>query len=370
MMKILPFFVCSFLPIGSAAQISLTADDFPDTWDTVRMSVAAWSPQIDYQSTGPNYTWDFSNLNWQTQYVDTFRSPLFTNPVYAFTFSNLPLNPYQSNLAVKQQNINTGLPIISSVFSDPYAFYLKNNAALQQKGLGLRISGIPTSVPFSKPDTIYRFPIVYGIKDTSLSQYNVTVPQLGDYTYRQRRVNEVDGWGTLTTPFGTYEVLRIKTEIRGVDSLYIDSLGFGFNSPADITREYKWIGDQHDAPLLQINTQITQIGNIQLFEVVTRILYRDYPRFSSVANLSASSAPVRVYPNPAHHTANLRTSQLPSGSHLSFYDLHGRLVHELPLTGNALYTLDLSDWAPGIYLGSLFTQDKPDEYYTFKLVVF
>src|SRR4051812_14441025 len=100
------FFLC-LSAISSKAQITITDTDFANPFDTVRMSTATWDPLLDFRATGANYPWDFSSLQWNSQYIDTFLSTLFTNPIYSFTFSNTPFNRFRSNIAQKADNTFT-----------------------------------------------------------------------------------------------------------------------------------------------------------------------------------------------------------------------------------------------------------------------
>lgn len=352
-------FVIAVNVLWLRAQVSITATDFANAGDTARMSVAVWNPLLDYKTTGANHTWDFSELEWQSQYVDSFRNPTFTHPFYAFTFSNLPINPYQSNIALKQDNLLTSIPIINTIFTEPYSFYLKNNSYYRQKGIGMKVSGIATSVPFSKPDTLYHFPIEFGNTDSANSAYTVKIPQLGSYTHKQKRINEADGWGKLTTPFGTFDVVRVRTEIRGVDSLHIDSLSFGFAVQNDIVREYKWIGKNEKEPLLQIFTQAGFFGQIQTFEFVTKIVYRDSARFLPTGlgdDLSATD--VQIYPNPATDVVYVQTNDIAPGAQCHVFDLHGHLVYETTIASNSIQIIGTHAWAKGLYIVQLLASGQ------------
>src|SRR6185295_16658519 len=106
-------------------------------------------------------------------------------------------------------------------------------------------------------DTIYHFPLTYGTIDSSYSGYTLKLPSLVYFHNSSFRHNEADGWGSLTTPYGTFDVVRVKTTIMAHDSIYIDTLlnfGFAIDAPAEI--DYKWIGKGQGEPLLQINTTL------------------------------------------------------------------------------------------------------------------
>jgi|ERR1043165_6284910 hypothetical protein len=339
------------LSIYSSAQITIDQSDFADANDTARMSQAVWNPLLDFGATDTNYTWDFSDLVWQSQYIDTFLSTLFINPIYGFTFSNTSINPYRCNIAKRADNTLTTLPLLSAVFTDGYNFYYKTNTLYRQRGIGMRVANFPTAIPMSHGDTLYHFPMNYGDEDSSWSDYKVDVPNLGTFVHQQHRKNKVDGWGVLTTPFGTFDVLRVRTEIRGSDSIYIDTLGSGFKVDNDIQREYKWIGKDQMEPLLQINTQAGIFGQFQGFEFVTKIVYRDSIRFlpTGIITTNEDAIDVRVFPNPS--TGSFFVSVPPdiNSSKLTVTDVSGKLmlVREME---TPIENIDASGWAKGIYL--------------------
>lgn len=354
MKNLYAFLLLAFTFTAAHAQITVDENDFADANDTARMSEAVWNPFLDFAPTDTNYTWDFSDLQWQSQYVDTFRSTLFLSPLYSFTFSNLPINPYRSNIAVKGDNMFTNIPLVSSLVTNGYNFYYKTGSLYRQRGIGVSISGVATPAPMAHSDTLYRFPMNFGDTDSSHSDYKLDIPQLGTVAHRQFRINKVDGWGTLITPFGTFEVLRHVSEIHGSDSLYVDTLQFGIKLDNDIKREYKWIGKNQKEPLLQIFTQAGILGQFQTFEFVTKVVYRDSVRFlpTGIINNNEEEMPFRLFPNPSSGLFYVSIPDNLSASVLSLTDLNGKLILQRNLAAST-EAIDVSDIAKGIYIVTL-----------------
>jgi hypothetical protein len=353
-MKNLFLFLFCFSLHSLTAQITIDQDDFADAGDTARMSVAVWNPLLNFGATDTNYTWDFSSLQWQSQYVDQFLNPLNTGVTYAITFSNTGINPYRSNIAKAADNTLTTLPILSSVFTDGVNFFYKTSSLYRQRGLGMKVSGFSTPVPMSNPDTLYRFPMNYGNQDSAYSDYRVFVPQLGVYVHKQHRINEVDGWGTLITPFGTFDALRVRTEITGSDSLFIDTLNSGFKVENDIIREYKWFGKNQLEPLLQINTQAGVFGQFPGFEFVTRIVYRDSVRFlpTGIFDMAKEEVQFSVFPNPSNGSFFVSVPADLTSASIKLTDISGRLImqREMNMPTEQVNTEAL---AKGIYILTL-----------------
>jgi hypothetical protein len=327
-MKNIFLFLFCFSLHSLIAQITIDQDDFANAGDTVRMSEAVWNPLLNFSATDTNYIWDFSSLQWQSQYVDQFLNPLNTGVTYAFTFSNTSINPYRSNIAKTADNTLTTIPVLSSVFTDGINFFYKTSSLYRQRGLGMKVSGFSTPVPMTNPDTLYRFPMNYGNQDSAYSDYRVFVPQLGGYVHKQHRVNKVDGWGTLITPFGTFDALRVRTEIRGSDSLYIDTLNSGFKVNNEIQREYKWFGKNQFEPLLQINTQAGVFGQFPGFEFVTRIVYRDSVRFlpTDIFDMAKDEVQFSVFPNPSNGSFFVSVLADLTSAAIKLTDISGRLI--------------------------------------------
>ncbi len=345
-------FVCFliFSCVSSYAQITLDKNYFADAGDTALVSISAVNFNVDYNLTDTNALWDFSNLEWQTQQVEEFLNPLFINPAYSFVFANTPITPSRSNVATQEGNLLTDIPLLNSIFTESYNFYYKTDSFYRWRGIGMRVSSFPTPVPMNYSDTVYHFPIQFGNKDTSHSDYDVDVPQLGSYTHMQVRYSHADGWVTLITPFGSFEVLRQVSEIRGSDSLYVDSVQFGFKVNNAINREYKWLGKGQLVPLLQINTTQVSVGPFPGFEFVTEILYRDSTRnvATGLPDETTDEIALNIFPNPSKGTVFVTFNSEPEDVLLSLYDITGKLVWENPAVSK-LTKLDLEHLQKGIY---------------------
>jgi len=168
----------------------------------------------------------------------------------------------------------------------------------QQVGFGANISGVTTPIAYSNKDKIYNFPVSFGDADSCDSNYSLSVPGIGYVEGQQHRVNNVDGWGSLTTPFGTFNTIRVVSELTGQDSLYLDTLGFGFSFPRNKTREYKWLATNSGIPELQINT--TVLGGSEIISSIRyRDIYRDTTTSVGLNNNLAAEFTANLYPNPS-----------------------------------------------------------------------
>lgn len=242
-----PFWLLGMLLMNtvlSFAQITITTSDMPSSGDTIRKSTALNTSGLDYTLTGTDYTWDFSNLFTISQTVDTFVSVSSVPLWYQIVF----IPNFVANLAQKYPEIDT-IPELQIV--DPYRFFKNSNSSFNDVGIAFTLNQIPIPLKFDTPDVLYKFPMNYGNIDSSFSGIEFSIPDIGFIGIDRKRVNHVDGWGTLTTPFGTHNVLRMKSTVTENDTIYIDSIQFG-TSINRLYTEYKWLSNGFGEPLLQV----------------------------------------------------------------------------------------------------------------------
>ena len=270
-----------FAPLLASAQITVGQNDMPHANDELIRTRAFTNPFIDYATTGAAHIWDFSNLTVNTGDTAEYLTVASTNFIYAITYADIFFNDNRANHAKRGADItfNQILPI-----EDPYTFYYRNSSSYRKVGYGVELSGIPVPIIFEDHDEIYELPVQFGDATSDFASYNIDLPGIGYYGYRQIRDNDVDGWGAITTPAGSFDVLRVKTTLAINDTIGIDSLGFGFAIDRPIIREYKWLTQGLRVPVLQINT--TEIFG---FEVVNAIYYYDVPRSIEVVQPLATT---------------------------------------------------------------------------------
>ncbi len=265
----------------ASAQVTIGQNEMPHAGDALLKTRAVSNPFLNYGATGANYTWNFTNLVAQAQETRSYQSVSSTNIVYALIYVDLFFNPNRANHATEGVDIpfNQLLPI-----DNPYTFYLHTGSQYKKVGYGAEIAGIPLPITFNQQDVVYELPLNYGNTSSSTSFYQLAVPNLAYYGYGQERTNDVDGWGAITTPAGTYDVLRVHTVLNGKDSINIDTLSLGFAVERPAVHEYKWLAPGFRVPILQINTT-------ELFgtEVITDVWFYDEPRsIEVVAPLAAT----------------------------------------------------------------------------------
>ncbi|MBX7202712.1 MAG: T9SS type A sorting domain-containing protein [Bacteroidia bacterium] len=337
----------------SQAQITLQTQDIPAAGDSMFYSVASMPMFNSPGSEGADQTWDFTVLNAASQYVDKVSAVNQTNLVYVLFFG-LPGNNF-CNLA-KTENNGPSLPSQTGLeFSDVYNFYRNTANAFVQKGFGASLNGIPIPVPFSSPEKIYTFPLTYDHRDTSDYTYEVSLPGIGYYGRKAHKTNHVDGWGTLKTAYGTFDVLRIRSVMQASDTIALDTIGRGLRIPLPEEVKYKWVAKNYGMPLLEMTTtKLPVVG----FEIPSRIVYRDYKKIDTGVNpVEASTSQINIYPNPASDFVMIETERQKSGSMVyEIISADGRLVHRIErakvVSGKAIEFISLAalQLDAGLYL--------------------
>ena len=309
MLKEVFFIVAVLFPAITFSQIVIDQSDMPQPDDTIRQSSAIETGSINYQATGSNFIWDFSQLVPLSQKVDTFVTVQQTPLVYQFVFF------LSANLASPGQNFDQ-LPGFQ--VTDYYNYYENSSSEYKSVGFGISLNGLPIPNKFDDPDIMYRFPLTMGDVDSSFSSFNLSVPGLGYYGGWKKRLNQVDGWGELITPYGSFETIRLRSDIIQYDSLYIDSLGFGLPVLRNYI-EYKWLGKDFGIPLCYI----TDDGLLPTIDYIDSVR-----NLSPISNVSLiSNKEISIHPNPFHDRLVVNFPVKSAGEAVfRFINIHGTEV--------------------------------------------
>ncbi|MGE5383738.1 MAG: T9SS type A sorting domain-containing protein [Omnitrophica WOR_2 bacterium] len=244
------------------AQITIGTSNMPAQGDTIRVSKTTTAFLTDPSITGFNTSWDYSSLDPASQEVLNFISPTNTPGIYQIIF-----NPFTTNLA-------TPIPVLDFLdlqVSQAFAYFKNTQTEYSRVGFAANIMGMPIPMKYSQPERLYKFPLTENsTPDSTTSTITVQYPDVAYFNLLRKRVNSVDGSGTLMTPFGTFNTLRVKSVIYERDSLYLDSLSLGVPVIRNII-EYQWLSPDFPVPVLTI-TQEGTLYNIQYIDTVRNII--------------------------------------------------------------------------------------------------
>lgn len=349
MKKILLINLLSLSGLTLNSQITISETDFSDGGDTVRISLAT-NPSIDYSSTGANYVWDFTDLIPESQellnYQDLSNASMVVNVVYGtFAAQNYRATNFKESNALPLDQIGSFLPVNISAVNE----YSKNATdSVTSVGMSAVIDG--TEIPF-KSDTIetrYKLPLNYLDSYSSRGYTNLDMNPIYDAIWRQYRTRNsiVDGWGSVSTPFGTFDALRVVHTIDETDSLYITFSGIGYwvELPIPQTRLYEWLSNGEKEPVLRITTRMVG-GSGSVSSIEYRDQYRNIE--TSLDKTEMLDEIVEIYPNPVIDKLVIKTSA--DIYRFSIVDVSGKVVMSNRFEKNN-FTIDVSTLQRGNYL--------------------
>lgn len=339
------------------AQITISSTDMPDGGDSILVSVNASVGSADPTLTGAGSTWDYSTLVPSIQRFEKYRTPNdFISPF------NLLFNQFNTSYGKDNYSFTT-LSIPGVQIDAAYDFYKESGADFRQIGGGFSLSGLPLPFLYTSSDIMYRFPLNYLNTDSCIFQYGLPVPSIGYYGRTAKRLNNVDGWGTLITPYGTFQTLRIKSIITATDTLYSSALNLGYSIPQPLKYEFKWLATGMKIPVLQIDAN--DIGGSL---IVTNVVYLDsmrtgVPQVGITEINEESNYNIQLFPNPANDNVFFSyTLKETNKVRISILNVLGEnlytTVDEVELKGGHTQQLNVDDLAKGIYFIELKVDNK------------
>lgn len=328
---------------GLTAQVTINNNDMPFPDDTFRISNTTNILGADPSVAGAGVSWDFSTLVPVSQTIDTFFSVLssYIPLTYNLVFNNF-LDP-EHKATVVTRNFNTMNPFPQVQVSETFNFFKSSGSGYVQVGQGAKINGIPTAMKYDVPENFFTFPMQLGNIDSTISSYGNSIPGVGYYGQTIKRVNTVDAYGSLTTSYGTFDVMRVRSLIYTSDTLYMDTIHYGFHINRPTETQYIWLGDNQGEPLLQVS----KINNTYT------IRYQD--SIFSITPVPALSGvkPLFAFPVPAKDKITITCDQ--AYHHLVISDLMGK---KAVTTGNDPSNIDISSLKKGIYFIRMLDNDN------------
>jgi hypothetical protein len=159
----------------------------------------------------------------------------------------------------------------------------------------------------------------------------------------------VDAWGMLTTPLGTYSVLRSKeTKITKDSADGKTALGWrNVLKTKDSTTTYSWWTNGIGYSLATATMDSTNgVKSVQFLTTIPP---------TGITELTAA-ADEKVYPNPAQNEINF-VADASKQKEIKVYDIAGRLLDAV-MVNNTVTTFNTSAYANGIYTYSIIGKDN------------
>lgn len=329
----------------SFSQISIPASSLPASGDTLRVATAVIDQAMDYSSTGANYVWDFSNLEFNGQRLNEYKPISQAGTLIQFSFGTFTAPKYQASYFVSANinalnNLPAQLPI---TIEDICQMNRVVTDSMTQVGYKMTINGQEVPAKSDTIETKYRFPIAYGNTHTSRGYTNLDLNPIYDgiWIQHRKRETEVDGWGQITTPYGSFPVLRIHHTITESDSFYVSFNGFNFwlPIPVPLSHEYEWRSIDEKEPILLVKTSVTQ-GS----ENITAVEYKS----NYVAGIEEHEIQLALYPNPVQDLLYIQSETIFNRFNILTTD--GKIVKSGKMEQVNQSYVDVSNFNAGVYL--------------------
>jgi hypothetical protein len=181
---------CAFTAV--TAQITVNSGHLMNAGESVSIGIDT-APSIGHTAAGANQTWNYADLS--DYETDEFE---LGAPTWYAGYQNFP----EANLgSVDGEGFST--------------FYRKNNQAFDLLGVYGDIfgNGEPIPISFEPEYRLLSFPSTFGTEFSNTSIISLTFP--ADFPFETitvkitfERESLIDSWGTITTPFGTFNTIR------------------------------------------------------------------------------------------------------------------------------------------------------------------
>jgi len=305
------------------AQITVTQSDMPIIGSKAIMAVDT-SGTLLPQGKG-SQTWNYSTLQ-NTQ----MNGYLFVDPS---TTSYYPFF-HSSNLAD------------SLVYANGYTYFQSTPSAFKALGYGEVLMGIAGGITLHPALTQITFPATLGTTDGGVSRadtaiaYNSPPIDSGRIIINIHYADTIDAYGSMTTPFGTQNVIRQKHYDITVDSLFIHSpLGWSlYQTTTTKDYVYRWYtnGLSYYFATMQMNQANTRDSVVQWFDGTNLGI-------DKISNSTYTT----VYPNPCQTQITFNCSA-PQAKQVSVFDVTGRELSVQEIK-NGMLIMNTTAFSTGMY---------------------
>ncbi len=262
-------FLFFFLGIKTLfSQSTYQSSNYANAGDSILISIVP-IPQLstfDFAATGQNYFWNFDSLSIQRQTQQKFQTPASTNYQQIFLMACVAGGQSLINCYSEWNSLNIAATIAGQDSTTIAGIKLLGIRELQTKSTNsLKTKGFAgkfqnqsgelqsAAVVYNSPDIVYNFPISYGNQDSCVSSFIIDLNPIGTnliYKRKQKRVNIVEGYGNIKTPYKTFSnVLKMKTLLKSTDTLFYNDSVIPVQN---FEIFYRWFSPTEKIPVLEV----------------------------------------------------------------------------------------------------------------------
>jgi len=335
-MKTFTFLAVFIFAFSLNAQISLNSDDIIGSGKVIELATdytpdASVTPGL----AGANQTWDFSALS-----VDDLETLLTMNPdwtPYSFFFPNANLVMYSTEDSV-------------------YMYMQNSTAALSMLGMyGTFLDSIEMPIIYTPPLILAEFPVQYQNHKDSDASFSFFMPISGIPSVDSAKfkmdvitTTDIDAWGTITIPLGSFEALRFYTVEESTDSIWFKMGGFWtfYMMEKDISNTYSWWSNDNATGYI-----LVEFDYFAANDSVGEVTFLNSSPTNSIASKQTSSL-ISIYPNPSDNYINFDYDG-GSDAKIEIFDITGKFLCRENIIRKQVLQLSLENYPSGVYFYKL-----------------
>jgi hypothetical protein len=279
---------------------------------------------------GPNQTWNFTATS---NYVITENTSVVSvaSTPNGNQFGN-------SNMAMTNDNAS-------------YLYFNKSAQSFTTQGFSGDLLGTGVINAVFNPDlTLHQFPRSFGSSFNDTYVIDVIVPGaainplVSQIRFKRSSIvhDTTDAWGQITTPHGTYDVLRIHTTDTYTDSVWalpiFPPTWSLVSTSSDVSNSYSWVGKGGKLAIAEMS--FDTLGVPKIFK------WTELPGIG--VGVSENISITNAYPNPVQQNLTLCVTDAYIYTPFRLEDAIGREVLVGTIESKE-FTLSLEGLSPGLY---------------------
>jgi hypothetical protein len=284
---------------------------------------------------GPNQVWNFTTLS---NYVIT------ENTTVVSVASTPNGNQFgSSNMAMTNDNAS-------------YLYFNKNAQSFSTQGFSGDLLGTGVINAVFNPDlTLHQFPRTFGSSFNDTYVIDIIVPGaainplVSQIRFKRSSMvhDTTDAWGKITTPHGTYDVLRIHTTETFTDSIWAQPIfpptWSLVSTNSDLTNSYSWVGKGGKLAIAEMS--FDTLGLPKIFK------WTEFPGIG-VGLTENQTSEIKITPNPTSSSGIISIQSCEIGEKFTLVNTLGKVVMEGYILTKPL-ELNLTNLDQGLYILTL-----------------